>query len=246
MDALEQTLAEIDLYGFAILEGVLGADEVAAMKAALVRCDLEVGAEHGHRGTARHVSNLPTLDPVFFSCIDHPHVLPCLERYLQPSLVLGSLNARILRPGDGHQELHGDIPEEMLNMTSPVMMNTVWMLDDFSPANGATRIVPGSHKSGLAEPPAGFDVKRIHQACAPAGSVLIFNGQCWHGGGANTSNERRHALFGHYRKHMLRFQFDPHDGFPPQWFGLLNARQKQLMRMSKGLGAARAADFDGL
>ncbi|MFP6744657.1 MAG: phytanoyl-CoA dioxygenase family protein [Alphaproteobacteria bacterium] len=32
-----------------------------------------------------------------------------------------------------------------------------------------------------------------------AGSVLVFNGQCWHAGGANHSDTPRPALFGHYR-----------------------------------------------
>ena len=47
-------------------------------------------------------------------------------------MILGSLNSRIVRPGDGYQELHGDIPKVMLNRDSPVMMNTVWMLDEFT------------------------------------------------------------------------------------------------------------------
>ena len=51
-------------------------------------------------------------------------------------------------------------------------------------------------------------------------------------GGANTTDNRnRHALFGHYRKHMLVFQIDPHDGFPQQWYEGLSERQRQLMRM---------------
>ena len=238
----EQALAEIDIYGFTIVEEVLDPGQVAAMKEALIRCAEEVGTEHTHRGTARHVSNLPTLDRVFFPCLDHPRVLPLLEHYLEDSLILGSLNARIVRPGDGDQELHSDIPAAMLNMATPVMMNTVWMLDPFSPANGGTRIVPGSHRSGLALPPEGFEVKHVHHAQAPAGSVLVFNGQCWHGGGANRSKEHRHALFGHYRKHMMRFQVDPHDGFPAEWFPLLNERQRHLLRMERGVGALHAAD----
>src|SRR5262249_49586029 len=181
-------------------------------------------------------------DPLFFPVIDHPRVLPILEHVLGKSLILGSLNARIVRPGDGEQKIHGDIPGEMLNMAAPVMMNTVWMLDDFTTENGATRIGPGTNKRGFAAPREGMDVKYIHQATAPAGSVLIFNGQCWHGGGRNRSDRNRHALFGHYRKHMLLFQNDPHEGFPPEWLALLTPRQKELLRMQRGLGAAHAAD----
>ncbi len=242
MNELEQALREIEIYGFTVVEKVLAADEVAAMKEALIRCEREVGTDHTHRGTARHVSNLPTLDPVFFKAIDHPQILLLLEPFPGASLILGSLNSRIVRPGDPDQKFHSDISGDMLNMDAPVMMNTVWMLDDFSPANGATRVVPGSHKSGLDEPPEGLDVKHIVQAEAPVGSVLVFNGQCWHAGGANRSDHNRHALFGHYRKRMLVFQCDPHDGFPPEWFDLLTPRQKDLLRMRNGPGSTHAAD----
>jgi ectoine hydroxylase-related dioxygenase (phytanoyl-CoA dioxygenase family) len=242
MDEFEQAVQEVDIYGFTLLENVLNSTEAAAMRTALIRCQEEHGTEHTHRGAASHVSNLPVLDRVFHACIDHPRVLPILEHFLGRSLILGSLNSRIVRPGDGYQGLHSDIPGEMLNMASPVMMNTVWMLDDFSPEVGGTRVVPGSHRSGLVQPPEGFEVKHVQQPSAPAGSVIVFNGQCWHGGGANISARNRHALFGHYRKHMLLFQLDPHDGFPAEWYDGLSPRQKELMRMAHGVGEKHAAD----
>ena len=242
MNDFDQAVHEIEIYGFTLLETVLDPTEVEQMREALIRCEQEVGTEQTHRGSARHVSNLPVLDPVFFRCIDHPRTLPLLEHFLGDNLILGSLNSRIVRPGDGYQEFHSDIPVGMLNMASPVMMNTVWMLDDFSPENGGTRVVPGSHKSGLGVPPEGFEVAHVVQPPAPAGSVLMFNGQCWHAGGANNSRANRHALFGHYRKHMLVFQLDPHDGFPAEWYGRLNQRQKELLRMQRGLGAMHASD----
>ena len=242
MNEREQAIQEIEIYGFTLLENVLDSDTAVAMRQALIRCEQEHGTEHTHRGAARHVANLPVMDRIFHQCIDHPRVLPILEHFLEPSLILGSLNSRIVRPGDGFQNLHSDIPAYMLNMDSPVMMNTVWMLDDFSPATGGTRVVPGSHKSGLAAPPEGFAVQHEVQPTAPAGSVIVFNGQCWHGGGANTGDRNRHALFGHYRKHMLVFQLDPHDGFPPEWYDGLSPRQRQLMRMQHGPGVPHAAD----
>ena len=127
-------------------------------------------------------------------------------------------------------------------MGSPVMVNTVWLLDDFTPENGGTRIVPGSHKSGMAGPPDGMEVKHVFQLIAPAGSVLVFNGQCWHGGGTNQTDTNRHALFGHYRKNALIFQIDPHDGFNETWLPDLTSRQRELLRLENGLGARHAAD----
>ena len=62
----EQHIAEIEVYGFALIDDVLSADEVGEMKEALIRCEREHGTEHTHRGAASHVANLPTMDPVFF------------------------------------------------------------------------------------------------------------------------------------------------------------------------------------
>ena len=242
MDELSGAIKEIEIYGFTYLKGVLNSGEVAAMREALIRCEREVGENHTFGGSARHVSNLPVLDRVFWPVIDHPRTLPILEHFLGKSLILGSLNSRIVRPGDGEQAFHGDIPQDMLNPISPVMMNTVWMLDEFTRENGGTRVVPGTHRSGLATPPEGMEIRHIVQAEAPAGSVLIFNGQTWHAGGANSSDRNRHALFAHYRKHLLLFQLDPHDGFPAEWEAQLTPRQRELLRMRKGVGALHAAD----
>jgi len=225
-----------------LVQDALSSAEVTDLRAALIRCEQAVGDEQRFLGKASHVSNLPTLDPLFHPLVDHPKILPILEAILGETLILGSLNARIVRPTDPQQGLHSDIREDLLNMASPVMMNTVWMLDNFTAENGATHIVPGSHKSGLARPPEDMKVKHVIQAIAPAGSVLIFNGQCWHGGGLNSSNKNRHALFGHYRRNALVFQVDPHDGFPTEWYDQLSERQKELMRMSNGLGTPHAAD----
>ena len=241
-NTIQQHLYELEIYGFTVVENVLSTEEAHAMREVLIRCEKELGTDHKHRGTARHVSNLPILDPIFFKTIDHPKTLPLLEHFLGTGLILGSLNSRIVTPGDGYQGLHSDIPAEMLNPVSPVMMNTVWLLDDFSPDNGGTRVVPGTHKSGLAVPPEDMAVKHEVQPTAPAGSVIVFNGQTWHGGGANNSSANRHALFGHYRKRQLVFQIDPHDGFPPEWLDQLTDRQKELMRFNRGLGAPHAAD----
>ena len=242
MTEFENALYELDVYGFTVVESVLSGDQIESMRRVLIRLNDEVGEERGGEGSCRHVSNLPTLDPIFFPIIDHPRILPILEHHLGPSLILGSLNSRIVRPGDGDQGFHSDIPGEMLNMASPVMMNTVWMLDDFSPENGGTRVVPGTHRSGRPHPSGEAEVKYFVQPAAQAGSVLVFNGQCWHAGGANGSDKNRHALFAHYRKRMLMFQYDPHERFPAEWFGLLTDRQKEILRMQHGVDAPRAAD----
>ena len=242
MSEHQQHFWEMDVYGFTLLDAVLSAAEIKAMRDSLIYWEAKVGDEQRFLGQAGHVSNLPALDPVFHPIVDHPRTLPIIEYVLGKSIILGSLNARIVRPGDPVQGLHSDIRADLLNMQSPVMVNTVWLLDDFTVENGGTRIVPGTHKSGMAGPPEGMEIKHVHQLVAPAGSVLVFNGQCWHGGGANQTNSKRHALFGHYRKDALMFQVDPHDNFKPEWLDQLSPRQKQLLRMNGGVGTPHASD----
>ena len=80
--------------------------------------------------------------------------------------------------------------------------NTIWLLDDFTEHNGATRIVPGTHKSSILPDEAMADPMQKHpdelRIIAPAGSVYIFNSHVWHGGTNNeTAHDRRsiHSYF---------------------------------------------------
>ena len=246
MEVFEQKLTELKVFGFTIIEDVVSTDEIHKLRDFVVATEKEIGVETLHRGVARHLANLVNLDPMFFTLIDHHKVLPYIEAIMGKDLILGSLNARIIRPGDKKQLLHSDVPLPLhrYGTESPVMMNTVWPLHDYTLENGATHVVPGSHQSHLQEPPAGFDPLYEIQAVAKAGSVIIFNGQTWHGGGENRTTADRAAMFGHYRYgQWMRFQCDPHDSFPDEWLALLNPRQKQLLRMTDGATGRHGADF---
>lgn len=238
--------AELRVWGFTIIEDVLDPVTVATMRDFVVEQAFSIGVEHRHRGTARHLANLVTLDPMFLPTIDHPAVLPYIEAFMGPRLILGSLSARVVRPGEGGQTLHSDVPLAMHRYgdDAPLMMNTVWALSDLTPDNGGTRLVPGSHQSHLSEPPRGLRLPHEMQPSVAAGSVVIFNGQTWHGGGANHTDELRAAMFGHYRNgEWMRFQCDPHDGFREEWLAGMSPRQKELLRMTDGVDHRHGADF---
>ena len=88
----------------------------------------------------------------------------------------------------------------------PLMMNTVWCLQETGKFNGGTRVVPGSHKSGLGELPQGWEPPLVVQPECPAGSVILYNGHSWHAGGENTSDDSyRCSVFGHYRKSLQAY-----------------------------------------
>jgi ectoine hydroxylase-related dioxygenase (phytanoyl-CoA dioxygenase family) len=242
---LSQELFEIETYGFTLLTDVLSAAQAADLRAVNERLLAAHGDDLVFHGRAGHIANLPTRDPAYFPCIDHPRVLPLIEAMMGRDLILASLNSRVVRPGEAAQGFHSDVPPQLRRPGPPIMMNTVWMLDTFTEANGATAIVVGSHRSDLCAPPPEREVRFVHRAVGPPGSVLVFDGRCWHAGGANRTQQARHGLFGHYRvAPWIRFQCDPHRGFPEEWFERLTPRQKELLRMQKGLGHPTSSDYD--
>ncbi|MBW8783180.1 MAG: phytanoyl-CoA dioxygenase family protein [Novosphingobium sp.] len=242
----EQALFELDLYGFTVLPEVLNRAEATELAALLDRADETMGVEYVYEEAyARLVPCAPALDDRFLKLIDHPGVLPVIEAVLGREIVLGSMNARIVRPGDPEQGLHSDIPAVHRRQTGhPIMLQAVWMIDGFTSDNGATRLVPGSHRAAASAPPKGLAVPHVVAPTGPAGSVLIFNGQCWHGGGANRSAGRRRAVFGHYRVGAwMRFQTDPSLYLSEERWRALTARQREIVRMVHGVGQKNAADY---
>lgn len=239
-------LTELRVLGYTVIEDVLDQTDSQEMRDFVTQQAISIGVEHRHRGTARHLANLVTLDPMFLRVIDHAAILPYIEALMGKNIILGSLSARLVRPGEVAQSLHSDVPISMHRYgdDAPLMMNTVWALSDLNPQNGGTRLVPGSHQSHLFEPPAGLRLPHEMQPSLRAGSVVIFHGQTWHGGGANNTDELRTAMFGHYRNgEWLRFQCDPHDGFKPAWLDGMTGRQKELLRMTNGIDHRHGADF---
>jgi ectoine hydroxylase-related dioxygenase (phytanoyl-CoA dioxygenase family) len=84
--------------------------------------------------------------------------------------------------------------------------NVMWMLDDFTPDNGATRITPGSHRSGEAPPLTTSDEHTV-PVCGPAGTAMVFEGRLWHQTGANTtSGGLRHGILAYYCRPFMRQQ----------------------------------------
>ncbi len=147
---------------------------------------------------ARRLSNLVNKGQIFDAIYTNPLVLSAVHYVLQRPFKLSSLNGRDAIPGEGQQPLHVDWGDAPPPEGPYHVVNSVWLLDDFELDNGATRVVPGSHRWGKGPHQCDLDPMEAHPdeviVQAKAGSVIIFNSHLWHGGTLNTSGNKRRAL----------------------------------------------------
>jgi ectoine hydroxylase-related dioxygenase (phytanoyl-CoA dioxygenase family) len=157
----------------------------------------------------------------------HPNVLPVIEGVLDRGCLVSSLSSISIGPGEKAQPIHSDdilIPLPKPHV--PVICNSMWALTDFTESNGATRVVPGSH---LRESP----VYGQHYDSVPAemkkGSVLIWPGSLWHGGGANRTGERRVGIAMNYCAGYIRQQENQQLGIPREVVRGFSPRLRELV-----------------
>ena len=116
-----------------------------------------------------------------------------------PSFKLSSLHARTLRPGSAVLDIHVDVERDSSDWP---LVGFILMIDAFTPDNGATRLVPGSHRWGsrpadvLADPMAPHPEEVL--LTGPAGSIAVMNSHLWHGGTANRTARPRLAMHAFY------------------------------------------------
>jgi ectoine hydroxylase-related dioxygenase (phytanoyl-CoA dioxygenase family) len=102
----------------------------------------------------------------------------------------------------------------------------MWALTEFTEENGATRIVPGSHRFDT-KPEYGSHPESI-PAEMPRGSVLVWNGSLWHGGGANRSDGRRVGIAMNYCAGFIRQQENQQLGIPLELVKTFDPRLQEL------------------
>ena len=165
-----------------------------------------------------------------------PKINEVSKRFLEPhsdGYQLHFTSAIDIAPGESEQILHRDrgvwggyIPRKI-----ETQLSTVWAITDFTKENGATQVVPGSHKWDRNREPL---EEEISFAEMKKGSVFIYTGSVIHGGGANNSNENRLGVFLHYAPTWLRQEENQYLSCPPHIAKDLTPELRALMGYSKG------------
>jgi ectoine hydroxylase-related dioxygenase (phytanoyl-CoA dioxygenase family) len=192
--------------GYLILEGFITPERLARLRAALERVYAAEGDRAGREFRSeehvRRLANLVAKGGEFEEVVADPAILERVAHVLGGDFKLSSLNARSANPYENcRQPLHidaGAIPDER----GYWVCNTIWLLDDFTLENGATRCIPGSQDwrsnpvETLEDPLAPHPREVL--LTAPAGAVIVMNAHMWHGGTENRTAYPRRALHAFY------------------------------------------------
>jgi ectoine hydroxylase-related dioxygenase (phytanoyl-CoA dioxygenase family) len=230
--ALRAHLDRIASDGFTIVPDVVPSSWCDALLEDLDRLDRELGIGFGPNSfegfRTRRIYNLLAHGKRYEEIPVHPHVLPIVEGVLDAGCLVSSLSSIAIGPGEVAQPIHAD--DQLLPLPKPhvpTVCNTMWALTDFTEANGATRVIPGSH---LAErsPSYGKPYDSI-PAEMPRGSVLVWHGSLWHGGGANRTRERRVGIAMNYCAGWVRQQENQQLGIPREVARGFSPRLRELV-----------------
>ena len=203
---------------------------------------------------------------VFHQLALHPTARALASHVLGADHTLSAMDSHITYPGNKAMPLHTDqwwmpqpaMPGERHNrqgdlirgegpfgepamadrpISPPMVLNFMWMITDFTVANGATRVVPGSHLSGVQ--PTGEPRPDEAQPEGTAGSALVWEGRTWHGSGVNTSDSYRLGLTTFFSGPVVRSLTNMTYGTRPEVLAELDDDMLQLLGFApwNGYGA---------
>lgn len=196
---------QLDEQGFLVLPGLIDAPLLDALRRRVDELFEEegdrAGSEFKQEPGARRLANLVNKGEIFEDVILTSRVLECMAQVLGPRFKLSSLNVRSADPhGNSEQPWHCD-SAAIADDAGYWVCNSVWLLDDFTPENGATRMVPGSHRWHTVPPPGSYDARPDQElVTGKAGTVVVMNAHMWHGGTSNRTDAPRRAMHVYYTR----------------------------------------------
>jgi len=211
-------VARIERDGYTVVEAAFEPDFADALLGDLARLERDLGEGPGKNlfegyRTVR-IYNLLARGDLYARIPVHEPILSIVKGVLDKGCLVSSLSSVAIGPDEGAQPIHADdmlIP--LAKPHVPIVCNTMWALTDFTADNGATRLVPGTHKADR-NPELGQEHEGAIAAVMPKGSVLVFDGSIWHGGGANRTPERRVGIAMNYCAGFIRQQENQQLGIP--------------------------------
>lgn len=200
-------MEQINEKGYIIIKDLFEPEEMDALKADVLTRFKHAAGRNNFEGLAtQRLYTMMAETDIANPMVEHPLVLGLLDKVFEPNYLLSQLQVINIHPGEAAQPLHFDDgfypwprPRRALGAA------TIIAVDDFTEENGATVLIPQSHKWDD-RMPGDDDKAKLIKAVMPKGSVLFFLGTLWHGGGANQSSAPRMCLTAQYCAPFCRTQ----------------------------------------
>ena len=228
MNTIVNAVAEIREQGYAVIEDFMTPAQLDACTTGLKVIEAASGfGEEGFSGThTKRASNLLGKTRAFDDTVTDKRLLQIVEGVLGPAYQISIVALIKIFPGETPQPLHqDDVLWPMPRPHPPFVCNAMFAIDDFTADNGGTNLVPYSHQS-LA--PIDPNAERV-MVSMPRGSLLIWDGACWHGGGASTSDTERCGFNENYNVGWLRQQENQFVSIPQDVIPTLPERLQRLL-----------------
>jgi len=240
---IDDHVARIDREGYTILEDFLDPAMLESVRTGLAP---HLGTHQGRNNfegyKTERVYTLVARDAVFEGIVEDARILGLCDRFLRPGYLLTASQAICIYPGETEQPVHSDDSFYTIPRPRPaISFSTIVAVDSFTPDNGGTEIIPGSHTWGDAEiagayygrdedstDPPGL-LARLRPVEMRAGDCLAFLGTLLHRGGANRSDAPRLAFSNQYCQPWARTQENFFLGIPRELVCRMSPRIQQLL-----------------
>jgi ectoine hydroxylase-related dioxygenase (phytanoyl-CoA dioxygenase family) len=195
----------------------------------------QAGEENYIEPGVRRLANLANKGEIFRELYAHPQILEVVEAVMGRAIRASMVNARDVPPHTGvRMPFHMDSDQGRVRDEKGYSAATaIWMLDEFTVANGATAFVPGSHLLGKTPREVLSDLNASHPdeivIEGQPGDVLVFNGHCWHAGRPNETDRHRRAILIHYLRADLPRPENRRQHLDADRAAMLSLRDRELL-----------------
>jgi len=232
----EAHAARIRDQGFTIVPDLMDAATIQAVRDGLAPY---MGRHRGRNAfegfSTERIYTLVARGKVFEDLTEDARLLAILDRFLQPGYLLTASQSIQINPGEAAQDIHTDDGFYCQpRPRPPISMTVIAAVDPFTAQNGATEVIPGSHRWGDlgdgVRPDNAADMERMLVPVEmPAGACLVMAGTCLHRGGANRSDRPRLAFTNQYCEPWGRTQENFFLGVPPERARAMSPRLQTLL-----------------
>lgn len=186
-------------------------------------------------GKSQRVWNLLNKGVEFEGLVENPSVLHLVHNILDEDCVLSDCSATSIGSQTGGGAWHVDVPLGQIQEPLPdfpLTTQNVFMLDDFTTENGATRVVPGSHLTRKKPKWSKDKIEGEVILSAPAGSVAMWLSNTWHRSGPNFTDSPRRAILCYYCRSWVKPFNDFRASLVPDIVAGISPRLRYLLGFS--------------